>query len=169
MIDVLRIGHRPGRDPRISTHCALVARALGAERLIYTGTKDDIMEKNVRRIREQWGGKFEIMHANSWKRVLMGFSGISVHLTMYGLPLQKEIDKIRRAKNVIVVIGGGKVPMDVYHAVDYNIGVTNQPHSEVAALAVFLHEYFRGRELEKTFSNAKMKIVPQKCGKKFIP
>ena len=37
MIVVLRLGHRIGRDARISTHCGLVARALGANKIIYSG------------------------------------------------------------------------------------------------------------------------------------
>ena len=32
-VELLRVGHRPGRDPRLSTHVALVARAFGAERM----------------------------------------------------------------------------------------------------------------------------------------
>ena len=30
-LDVLRLGYRNGRDPRITTHLALVARAMGAD------------------------------------------------------------------------------------------------------------------------------------------
>ena len=30
-IEVLRLGHRVGRDPRITTHLALVSRAMGAD------------------------------------------------------------------------------------------------------------------------------------------
>lgn len=166
MITVLRLGHRAGRDPRISTHCALVARALGAEKLIYTGEHDGDIETSVRKIVENWGGPFEISYEKSWRKVVKNFPGKSVHLTMYGLPMQKEIGKIRKSKNVLVVIGGEKVPMEVYHAVDYNIGVTNQPHSEVAALGIFLNEYFQGRSLDKKFKNAKISLVPQKAGKK---
>ena len=32
-LDVLRLGYRRGRDPRITTHLALVARAMGADGL----------------------------------------------------------------------------------------------------------------------------------------
>ena len=46
MITVLRIGHRLGRDKRITTHVALVARAFGANKILID-TKDDIMEKNI--------------------------------------------------------------------------------------------------------------------------
>ncbi len=167
MVTVLRLGHRPGRDPRISTHCALVARAFGAKKLVYTGVKDDDMENSVKRIVENWGGDFEIHHEKSWRKVVKSFSGISVHLTMYGLPLLKEIGRIREAKDMLVIIGGEKVPMEVYHAADFNIGVTSQPHSEVAALSVLLHEYFAGNELGNEFRNAKRKIVPQERGKSF--
>lgn len=168
MITVLRLGHRAGRDPRISTHCALVARAFGAEGLIYTGEHDSDMEKSVKNIVSNWGGPFEIKHEKSWRTVIKGFDGATVHLTMYGLPLQKEISRIRKSKNLLIVIGGEKVPMEVYHAVDYNIGVTSQPHSEVAALGVFMHEYLQGKELTKKFGNAKISLVPQKAGKKLI-
>ena len=40
MIIVLRMGHRQKRDERLSTHCGLVARALGADRIIYSGERD---------------------------------------------------------------------------------------------------------------------------------
>ncbi len=32
-VSVLRLGHRAGRDPRLTTHVALAARAFGARRL----------------------------------------------------------------------------------------------------------------------------------------
>ncbi len=168
MVTVLRLGHRAGRDPRISTHCALVARAFGAERLIYTGERDSGMENSVKNIVSNWGGPFSITHEKSWRPFVKNFKGTTVHLTMYGLPLHKEISKIRKAKNLLIVIGGEKVPMEVYHAVDYNIGVTSQPHSEVAALGVFMHEYLQGTEADRKFRGAKIRLVPHKCGKKII-
>lgn len=168
MITVLRLGHRAGRDPRISTHCALVARAFGAERLIYTGEHDSDMENSVKNIVKNWGGPFSITHEKGWRKVVREFDGATVHLTMYGLPIQKEIGRIRKSKDLLVVIGGEKVPMEVYHTVDYNIGVTSQPHSEVAALGVFMHEYLQGKEHDKKFMNAKIRLVPHKCGKNII-
>ncbi len=164
---VLRLGHRAARDKRISTHCALVARALGAEGIIYTGQRDSEMEASVRKLSEQWGGRFSIEHATSWRKVLKDFRGGSVHLTMYGLPVQQKIGEIRKQKDLLVLIGGEKVPMEIYHAADWNISVTSQPHSEVAALAIFLHEYFQGKELPLDFGKAERRIVPQKAGKRF--
>jgi tRNA (cytidine56-2'-O)-methyltransferase len=86
---------------------------------------------------------------------------------MYGIPIQNKIKQLRRS-NVLVIIGSEKVPGEVYGLADFNIAVSNQPHSEVAALAIFLHEYFRGKELNKKFSAAKLKIIPQERGKKVV-
>lgn len=170
-ITVLRLEHRAGRDKRVSTHCALVARAFGAERLLYTGQKDSEMEDVVRRMVSEWGGRFSIEHVSSWRNAVKDFrensGGVSIHLTMYGLPVQGTIQDIRKEKNLLILIGGGKVPMEVYHGVDMNVAVTNQPHSEISALSVILHEYFRGKELSLDFGKAKRKIIPQKAGKKF--
>ena len=86
---------------------------------------------------------------------------------MYGIPIQKRINEIRKIKgDILVVIGSQKVPRVVYELADYNIAVTNQPHSEVAALAIFLHELFEGKELDKKFENPMIEIIPQEKGKK---
>ena len=42
-LDVLRLGYRLGRDPRITTHLALVSRALGADRFLLAGDEDPKM------------------------------------------------------------------------------------------------------------------------------
>lgn len=165
---VLRLGHRIGRDKRISTHCGLVSRAFGARGVYYSGEKDNSLEKSIRNVVNEWGGPFEINHVKNWRGFIRDFKGTKVHLSMYGLPVQKEISRITKAKNVLVIIGGEKVPGDVYQLSDLNVSVTSQPHSEVAALAVFLHEHLKGKELIKSFHGAKRKIVPQARGKKII-
>ena len=167
-ITVLRLGHRAGRDPRISTHCALVARAFGASSMIYSGEHDGELERSVSNIVRNWGGPFEIRHEKNWRRVIKGFPGKKVHLTIYGLPLRKKIADIRKFGNLLVIIGGQKVPAEVYHLVDYNISVTSQPHSEVSSLSLFLDYYFRGKELEMSFDNAKISVIPQERGKKTV-
>lgn len=164
MITVLRLGHRRKRDARLSTHCGLAARALGANSIIYSGEKDDRLLESVRKVSKNWGGKFKASYEKDWRRTIKNFKGAKVHLTMYGMPLQSRIAGIRRRGGLLVIIGGEKVPGEVYGLADYNIAVTNQPHSEVAALAVFLHECFSGRELGKKFGG-RLKIVPQERGK----
>jgi len=170
-IVILRLGHRLVRDARVTTHCALVSRALGAEKIILAGEEDPYFEKEIKSISEQWGGSFETEFTDSWKKTLNeykqnGFT--SIHLTMYGEPLQEVIKKVKEKSKFIILIGSQKVPMEVYHEADFNASVTSQPHSEIAALAVTLHELFEGKELNKKFSNAKIKISPDPRGKKVI-
>ena len=168
MIAVLRLSHRPERDKRISTHVALVARAFGADKIVYSGVKDEKMELSVRKVVEKWGGKFSIEFTKNWKEFMRTFPGIKVHLTMYGEPVDKVIPKIRSRKDILVIVGGEKVPADVYGLADYNVAIGNQPHSEVAALAIFLDRFFNGKELAKQFNGAKQKIIPQPRGKKLV-
>jgi tRNA (cytidine56-2'-O)-methyltransferase len=171
MISVLRLGHRSARDARISTHCGLVARALGAAEIIYSGEPDPKLVESVRSVAKHWGGPFSASYEKSWRKVIAKYKrkGFSIcHLSMYGLPIQTIIKKVRKHRNVLVVIGAEKVPGEVYRLADYNIAVTNQPHSEVAALAVILHEYFGGKEFGRSFKKAKLKIIPQERGKKVI-
>ncbi|MEA3343781.1 MAG: tRNA (cytidine(56)-2'-O)-methyltransferase [archaeon] len=167
-VTVLRLGHRHYRDQRLTTHVALTARALGAEKVILSGEKDEKIIGSVKDIARRWGGDFEVEYEKNYRRIINNFHGVKVHLTMYGLRVQDKMKDIRGEKDVLVVLGSEKVPRDVYHMVDYNIAVGSQPHSEVAALAVFLHEYFGGKELEKVFRGAKIRVVPQERGKKRI-
>jgi len=46
------------------------------------------------------------------------------------------------------------VPWALYERADFNVGVTNQPHSEVAGLAVFLDRLFEGTELDREWEDA---------------
>ncbi|MGB9718970.1 MAG: tRNA (cytidine(56)-2'-O)-methyltransferase [Candidatus Anstonellales archaeon] len=169
MLLVFRLGHRLPRDERISTHVALVARAFGADGIYYSGEKDKGLEESVKKICEKWGGKFFIKYeANPMflKNVKKKFT--IVHLTMYGMPLNKKINKIKKEKNILVVVGSEKVPAEIYQIADYNIAIGNQPHSEVGALAVFLHEYFGWKQLNKKFTGARIEIEPSERGKSII-
>lgn len=166
MLKVLRIGHRPSRDKRVTTHVALVARAFGADGMIIT-TKDLEIEKTIRSAVSKFGGEFEIASGISWKKALDSWSGLKVHLTMYGLPLDEIIHQIRK-KDVMVIVGAEKVPSQIYQLADHNVAVGNQPHSEIAALALFLDRYFEGGELRGSFEGAKLKIMPNPRGKTVV-
>jgi len=168
-VSVLRLGHRIGRDPRISTHCALAARALGASEIIYSGENDEKMIDGINKTAQRWGGKFCARYDLEWKKCILSYKKkgyFVVHLTMYGIQAGSVMMKIRKQKKILLVVGGEKVHPEVYHLADKNIAVTNQPHSEVAALAVFLHECFLGKEHK--FSKARLRIVPQEKGKKVL-
>jgi len=166
MITVLRIGHRIGRDKRITTHVALVARAFGADRIIID-TKDAKIEKNIHSICKRFGGDFEIETGVDYKKIIKQWKGAIVHLTMYGEELDKSINKINKNKDLLVIVGAEKVPPQIYQVADFNVSVGNQPHSEVAALAIFLDRYASGRWLNKKF-NGKIEILPSNRGKKVI-
>lgn len=171
MIAVLRLSHRRVRDARLTSHVCLTARAFGADEVIISGERDQSILDSVSDVAKRWGGRFKIRYEEKWKNVLKKFKGVKVHLTIYGMPVQEKIAEIReksREKNLLVIVGGEKVPGEIYKLADYNIAVTLQPHSEVAALAVFLHEFFEGEELEKKFAGAKLIVVPQERGKKVL-
>ena len=168
MITVLRLGHRIGRDKRLSTHVALAARALGCRGIIYSGERDRKLEDSVKKVVKNWGGDFGIEYAMDWKKRIRDFRGIRVHLTVYGIPFQDRIKQIRKKKSVMVIVGGEKVQPEVYDMSDFNLQVTGQPHSEVSGLSLFLDHYFRGRELGRRFPKARLRVIPQEKGKKVI-
>ncbi|EQD45769.1 tRNA 2'-O-methylase, partial [mine drainage metagenome] len=136
-VTVLRVGHRAGRDPRLSTHLALAARAFGAERMLLHPPDPDLARR-VAAVAEGWGGPFEVLPAPEWRRIVRDFDGPVVHLTMYGLPLARVRARLARADRILLVAGGAKVPSELYRLATYNVAVGHQPHSEVAATAVFL-------------------------------
>jgi len=173
MLHVLRLGHRIHRDERITTHVCLTARAFGAQKAIITGEKDTHIIDSVEKVTEEWGGPFSVEYSRSWKTVIREYKDkgwLVVHLTMYGINLPDVESKlnglIKSGKNMLIVIGGAKVPSEVYQLADYNVAVTNQPHSEVAALAVFLDHLFESGGFSRKFANSHLKIIPTERGKR---
>ena len=166
MITVLRIGHRIGRDKRITTHVALVARAFGANKIIID-TLDKKIEETIRSTCDRFGNDFEIQTGVKPKEIIKNFKGIVAHLTMYGDKLEKSIKKIDKKSDLLILVGAEKVPPYVYEMADHNISVGNQPHSEVAALAIFLDRYTDGKWINKKF-DGKLQILPSNKGKKVI-
>jgi len=115
---------------------------------------------------ERFGGKFKIKTGVDWRRAIKAWKGEVVHLTMYGESLSEAMPTIR-AKDLMIVVGAEKVPREVYDLADRNISVGNQPHSEVAALAIFLDRYMDGKSLEKRL-RGRLTIVPNSRGKTVI-
>lgn len=164
-ISVLRLGHRYSRDKRISTHIGLVARAFGADELLMD-TRDPEVEESILKVETEWGQALKIQTVEDWKKKIREFQGDRIHLTMYGVSISECIQKIRENnRDKLIIIGGKKVPSEVYDIVDYNIAVGHQPHSEVAALAVFLDRLLEGSWERKDFHGRKC-IIPQSHGKK---
>ena len=128
------------------------------------------VEESLADAAERWGGKFRLKADISWKGEVVRWKesgGKVVHLTMYGSNLPDVIDEIRCCGNILVVVGAEKVPAEMYDLADWNVAVGNQPHSEVAALAVFLDRLFLGQELFLDFGGG-LKIVPSSRGKQVL-
>jgi len=171
-IVVLRLSHRYVRDDRATSHLFLAARAFGADGVIYTGQRDRKIEATIQEITEAWGGIFDVKYRKNGAEVLKEWkrsAGDIIHLSMYGIPIQNVVEDIRMSPaDKLIVVGGAKVPKFVYEEADWNVAVTSQPHSEISAVSIFLHELLEGRELSKSFKKAELVIVPQVRGKKII-
>lgn len=169
-VSVLRLGHRLVRDTRMTSHVALVSRAFGCQK-IYMPYLDNSIIKTIYDVNTRWGGndEFEIECVNEWKPLIQSWKksgGIIVHLTMYGINVNDMLPQINIKKKILIIVGASKVPREIYSMADYNVALGHQPHSEVSALAVFLDRLFDGRELTRTFKDAKIRIIPSQQGKK---
>mgnify|MGYP000058808932 CR=1 FL=1 len=169
---VLRMGHRIPRDYRVTTHVCLTARAFGAEGVIVSDVVDERLEQTIAKVVETWGGSFFVKTGPPWRRVVddwLSSGGEVIHLTQYGLPLPEVISKIKESqRDKLIVVGAKKQPREIYEVATYNVSVTTQPHSEVAALCLFLHYLFNGAEFYWEFKGARLKVIPQERGKKVI-
>lgn len=167
---ILRIGHRHDRDQRVTTHVGLTGRALGADGM-YLAADDPGVVESIEGVARRFGGSFFVQNNVSWKRCIREFQesgGAVVHLTMYGLRIQDVISEIRTREKVLIIVGAEKVPGEVYGLADYNVAVTNQPHSEIAGLAVFLDQLYEGKELDLEFPDAGISVVPCERGKEMV-
>ena len=166
-VAILRIGHRPERDQRVTTHVALTGRALGAAGM-YLAASDKGVVQSVLDVAERWGGQFFCEDNIKWRTCIKDWKaagGKVVHLTMYGINLPDIIQEIRPCEKLLVVVGAEKVPGEMYGLADYNVAVTGQPHSEIASLALFLDRYHEGKEFGHDFCGAKIRIIPSRAGK----
>ena len=170
---MLRIGHRFFRDSRVTTHVCLTARALGADGVIIADKEDKTVEATIREVGKRFGGNFSIESGKPWRKTIRDWKdqgGKVVHLTAYGLKLPRVIREIDEAdKDVLVVVGSEKMPGEVFKLADWNVSVTNQPMSEVAALAVFLDWHLQHGAFDKSFPNGEVEIVPSSDRKNIQP
>lgn len=167
---VLRLGHRPERDKRITTHVLLVARAFGANGFVLADICDSSIEVTLRNVVDRWGGNIHYecgVNSKSYAKMWRDQGGEIIHLTMYGVNVDEVIGVIRSSPlPKLIIVGAEKVERFFYEVADYNIAIGNQPHSEVSALALFLDRLYRGQELYYEFLDARFRIVPQERGKR---
>ncbi len=141
---------------------ALVGRAFGADE-VWVDERDEELERIVADAVERFGGPFTIRTGVKWKRATREWKGKVVHLTMYGEHLDDVLERVPD-EDLLVVVGAGKMPGEVFDLADFNVAVGNQPHSEVAALAVFLDRLLKGEGIRKEFSG-RMRVIPSPRGK----
>jgi tRNA (cytidine56-2'-O)-methyltransferase len=167
VIEVVRIGQRIVRDDRVTTHVALVSRAFGAKKIFMTEVNPEIKD-TLDKINKTWGGNFRVEFIDKWKSIVKKKKEENfkiVHLSMYGENINDVEENLRNEENLLVIVGAEKVPREIYELADYNVGVGSQPHSEISALAILLDRIQKGKQFEKSFPDAKRKIIPTKMGK----
>lgn len=167
VIEVVRIGQRLIRDDRVTTHVALVSRAFGAKRIFMTEVNPEIKD-TLEKINKTWGGNFVVEFIDKWKSIVKMKKEENfkiVHLSMYGENINDIQDELQKEENLLIVVGAEKVPREIYELADFNVGVGSQPHSEISALAILLDRVQKGKQFEKSFLDAKRKIIPTKKGK----
>ena len=170
-IKLLRLGHRIHRDHRTTTHCALVARAFGSSEMYYCGNEDDSLQSSIEKVNESWGGDFSISFVKSWKSFINKCkreNNFVILCTMYGknIPdIESKLRSILNNQDIVIIIGSEKIPPELINLSDINVAISNQPHSEVAALAILLDRLFQGKQLDLKFTNSKLNIIPQEKGK----
>jgi tRNA (cytidine56-2'-O)-methyltransferase len=147
---------------------------LGATSFILADIEDVEVKATVEKIAGSWGGKLDFEMGMPWKQVVAAWrrkGGLVVHLTAYGENIQTSnvVERIRNAgRDLLVIVGSQKVPREFFSPIisDFNVAVGNQPHSEISSLAIFLDRLYEGRELSMEFNDAKLRIIPQKHGKR---
>ncbi|MEC8955433.1 MAG: tRNA (cytidine(56)-2'-O)-methyltransferase [Candidatus Thermoplasmatota archaeon] len=167
-VSVLRLGHRRERDKRITSHLGLTARAFGANEVILAGDEDESALDTWRSVSDRFGGDFECRYEPKPMAFLRRFSqdagdgqpGVIVHLTMYGESWRESLNSIERSCPMVIVVGGTKVSGEVFRLANHNISIGNQPHSEVAALGVFLESFIGPLDESKHFQGGEIQIVP---------
>jgi len=167
---VLRLNHRP-RDKRVTTHVCLTARAFGANGVIIADTSAGEIVNKVNRLNRDWGNEFWVIDSLPTAQAIKlwrSMGGTTINLSMYGEDLRTVISDLYYIhyillKPILVIVGGAKVPSQIYEEADYNVSITDQPHSEIAALAVFLDKLVGGKWPQHR--NGRIKVIPSLKGK----
>jgi len=134
---------------------------------MYLHPRDDDLAERIAAVSHRWGGDFAVVPVDDWKSLVRSFPGTVVHLTMYGIPLERSLPRLARLRHILLVVGGAKVPPDLYRKAKYNVAVGHKPHSEVAAVAVTL-ERLLGLPRPVRAGEAPQRIVPSSRGKRLI-
>ena len=146
----------------------MVARAFGASNVTFypeDGKSMKKLERRCRSLNRNWGGAFSAASTKDWKSFVKEKKNyLKIYLTRYGIPINKIGYQIRTYKNVLVIVSEKEVIKPLYKTSDFNLSITTQPHSCTSSIAVFLHDFYQGRELAMHFENARYKVNPEERG-----
>ncbi|MCY0850819.1 tRNA methyltransferase [Sulfuracidifex metallicus] len=151
----------------------MVARAFGAKGVFIEGEDTHLID-SIKKATEVWGGSsyFKVETISDGKSLVSKWrnkGGIAIHLTMYGINVCEKIKEVSSFEvPLLIIVGSEKVDSWYYHNVDFNLAIGNQPHSEIAALAIFLDRLYKGLELHYIFEDSKLRVIPQEAGKKVV-
>ena len=141
------------------------SRAFGASNLILTQEKDRGIIDFCRKLNSKWGGNFYIEFTKDWMSEIKSRKMYKVvYLTQFGIQINKRINVIRTYRNLILIVTKNDPNKEIMEVSDFNVSITGQPHTCSAAMSIFLHDFYQGRELALHFENAKYKVVPQERG-----
>ncbi|RMG35566.1 MAG: tRNA (cytidine(56)-2'-O)-methyltransferase [Methanobacteriota archaeon] len=159
-IGILRLDHRVFRDQRITTHVGLTARAFGCTSFAYTGEKDENLEESLTKVAKRWGGELVVSFEQSAVKYINSWNGLVVHLTMYGEHHKETIETLHEYSNedILLVVGGAKVPPKIYELADFNTAIGLQPHSEIAAIGIFLTDFLGSDILYRKIPGAEISL-----------
>ena len=142
----------------------LAARAFGASSIIFTTPKNSRVVRYFKGLSARWGGNFNVEFTNDWRKELDVKKNYKVvYLTRFGVPIRSVESILRTYKNLVVVVSTTDNKSAIRRA-DFNVSISTQPHTNISAISVFLHEFYSGRELALHFENARYKVVPAARG-----
>ena len=131
----------------------------------FSSRKDPKLIRFVQLNNSKWGGGFTVEFESNYRKALDPESSYKkVYLTRYGVPLQEVIGTLRTYRNLLLIVTDKEAFSPVYTRSDFSVSISNQPHSSTSAIAVFLHEFYSGRELAMHFENARYRVVPSEQG-----
>ena len=134
---------------------------------MYLHPPDPSIAQRMAQVDASWGGEFEVIGIPDWRPLVRSWPGAVVHLTMYGLPLERVESRLRALTDLLVVVGGAKVPSELYAWARFNVAIGHEPHSEVAALAVLL-DHLRGLPPPGPRAGARRWVSPRAHGKAIV-
>ncbi len=140
----------------------LAARAFGAQSVTFATGKSPRFARQFARLNRKWGGDFAVDFTDDWKGFIAGKKNYkSIYLTRYGTPINKLKYSLKTYKNILLIVTLTEAYKNLYKMSDFNVSITTQPHCSTAAIAIFLHLFYEGRELAMHFENAQYKVIPE--------